>query len=133
MAEPTLKKVLRPRKPSGLTLGAPDLPRSWRTSAEVRAEKERKKAEKEASVVKTKVAKARVNELHEALYREHTDDDQCGPKTGSKKAGTKSAPAAKGTASKSKMKRKPTDVSPPPAEVTELSVNMVSVNNSDSI
>ena len=61
---------LQQRKPKNLTPGAPDLPQPRQTSAEVRAEKERKEAEKEATAVKTKAAKARVEEIKAALRRE---------------------------------------------------------------
>jgi hypothetical protein len=60
---PNLTKVLCPQKPENLQPGGPDLPRSRRSSAEVKAEKERKRIVKEASAATTKVAKAKVNEL----------------------------------------------------------------------
>ena len=64
---------LQQRKPKNLTPGAPDLPQPRRTSAEVRAEKERKEAEKEATAVKTKAAKARVEGIKAALRHERAE------------------------------------------------------------
>ena len=89
--EPTLKKVLCPQKPKGLAPGTPDLPWSQRTSTEVRAKKDRKEAEKQASVMKTKAAKSQVNELRKAIHQEQIDSDPHGLKTGSKKVGAGSA------------------------------------------
>ena len=121
--KPTLNQVLRPRKLKNLTPGAPDLPQPRRTSAQVRAEKQRKEAEKEASATKTKAAKARVNGLREALHREQVD-----PKTSSREAGTgprkaRPTPTPKGTVSKPKVNLNPKKFSSPPAEATESSAD----------
>jgi len=105
-------RQLRQRKPQNLTPGAPDLPRVRRTSAEVRAEKEKKEAKKEAAGVKTKAAKARVEGMKEALRREQAAeiDPQAEPakKVGATQGQRKSAPKTKSRGSKSKAKSRTT-------------------------
>ena len=120
---PTLTKVLRPRKAKNLNPGTPDLPKARRTTAEVRAQKEKKEAKKEASATKTKAAKARVDGLREALRREQVDSNPHGPTIGLKKtqAGqgrTKKTPSVSSRVPKSKINPKLKEVSLPPSETT---------------
>lgn len=101
-------RQLRQRKPQNLTPGAPDLPRVRRTSAEVRAEKEKKEAKREAAGVKTKAAKARVEGVKEALRREQAAEidplAEPAKKVGATQVQRKSAPKTKSRGSKSKAK-----------------------------
>ena len=87
--------------------------------------------EKESSVVKTKAAKARVNELRKALHQERVDSNPPGTKTGSKKVGTRSGKTSvlkKGTMSRLKANLKANRVPPLLAKVTEPSVDETAVS-----
>jgi len=66
---------LRQRKAQNLQPGAPDVPKSRRSSAEVRADKKKKEAVKEAAAVKTKAARARVEEARRVLCLEQAESD----------------------------------------------------------
>jgi len=66
---------LRQRKVQNLQPGAPDVPKSRRSSAEVRADKKRKEAVKEAAALKSKIARARVEEVREATRLEQVEND----------------------------------------------------------
>lgn len=98
----TYTRQLRPRKPQNLTPGAPDLPQVRRTSAEVRAEKEKNEARKEAGAVKTKAARARVEGIKEVLRREEAEIDL--PAKGTTQRRSKNAPKTNNRGSKLKAK-----------------------------
>ena len=92
---PGTTRQLHPHtKPQSLHPGGPDIPQARRTSAEICAEKERKEAKKAVDVVKTKAARARVDDLCEALHREQAESVlPAGPKkAGTTKKGSKRNP-----------------------------------------
>ena len=92
---PGTTRQLRPRtKPQSLHPGEPDIPQAQQTSAEICAEKEGKEAKKAVDVVKTKAARARVDNLREALHREQVESVlPAGPKkAGTTKKGSKRNP-----------------------------------------
>jgi hypothetical protein len=129
---PTLTAVLCPQKLKGLQPGGPDLPCPQRSSAEVRAEKEKKDVAKETSAAMTKVAKAKVAEFHEAARREQADSSLDGPKTSKKKkvekgqGQTKKTPKAIATVSKPNAKSK--DASPPPTDENKVSARYFQIS-----
>lgn len=121
--------VLRPRVQGKDKPGTPDLPRPRRTATEVRAEKAKKAAEKEASATKTTAAKVRVDGLREALRREQGEGETRGPKLNPEIAATgqkqhKKAPMV----SKSKGNLQSRDASPSSTGATEPAVNDTTVS-----
>lgn len=117
-------RKLRQRKPQNLNPGAADMPQPRRTSAEVRAEKEKKALKKEAAAVKTKAAKARVDEIKEALRREQAEANT--PVEPAKKVGgrKKNTPQTSGQGVQPKAGPKPTAAS----SATETAISSATVS-----
>lgn len=121
-------RKLRQRKPQNLAPGTPDMPQQRRTSAEVRAEKEKKESKKEAAAVKTKAAKARVEEIREALRQEQAEVNTPveGPvkKVQAGRSQKKNAPQTSGQG----VKPKTTPVLVAAASTAEIAIESVTVS-----
>jgi hypothetical protein len=126
---PGTTRQLRPRtKPQSLHPGGPDIPQARRTSAQVRAEKERKEDKKAMDVVKTKAARVRVDELREALHCEQAESvlPAAPKKVGTTKKGGKRNPKTNRKASKPKASLASKETVQSPAEAA-TSDNHVSI------